>query len=332
MIEPFGTRPSGDQVQRVRLSRGDLSANIITYGASLQDLRMVGHEQSLVLGFETLEPYLRNRYFGAMVGRVANRIANGEFELNGKIHHLNKNQNGRHTLHGGQAGIDQNNWKIISHFADSVTLQTMDAEALAGFPGDCEITCTYTIKNDNTLYIEISAKATTDTVCNIAHHSYFNLTGAGNVFEHELQMSADHYLPVDEELIPTGEIKPVQETEFDFTSSRPISASQFVDFDHNFCLANGQRSFRQIAQLKSAKSGVAMTLFSTEPGLQMYTGKGLNVADIGHNGTHYRPYSGLALEPQFWPDAPNRSSFPSIDLKTGNIYQQQSAFVFSLNR
>ncbi len=317
MIEAFGTMPDGDPVYRLALVADGLEVKIITYGASLQDLRLAGHAHSLVLGFPQFPAYLAHPYFGALVGRVANRIAGAEFSLDGRTYRTDKNENDRQTLHGGKQGLNSINWKIVKHDDTSVTLAMIDHEAETGFPGDCEIQATYRLLEGKCLELEITAVCDQTTVCNIAHHSYFNLDGSGTILDHSLQINADHYLPVDANQIPTGEIAPVADTGFDFRELRTIGQTGFHDHDHNYCLRQGANALRPIATVTGNTSGIVMEIASTENGLQVYTGKNLRASVPGNNGECFAPYHGLALEPQGWPDAPNQPAFPSIRLEAG---------------
>jgi aldose 1-epimerase len=281
------------------------------------------------LGFPDFKFYLQDPYFGPFVGRVANRIANGQFELEGMQFGLDKNENGLQTLHGGKNGISAKNWKIVRHDETSVTLKTLDTEAETGFPGDCEIFATYHLAQDQTLAMEIAANSTKTTICSIAHHSYFNLNGYGTILRHQLQVFADHYLPVDENQIPIGDIKSVKGLEFDFRQLKNVETNGDKDFDHNFCLNSYEGKPRPVGRLVGDQSKVEMDISSDQPGLQVYTGKHLNTSIAGTNGENLKPYSGIALEPQGWPDAPNRPEFPSILLAAGQTYRQKTEFKFS---
>jgi aldose 1-epimerase len=329
MISVFGTMLDGEKVERVEIGNGDLTASIITYGATIQDLRLKCHQPSLVLGFADFAPYLSHRHFGAMVGRVANRIAKGQFALSGKTYQVDCNFLGRHMLHGGSSGVSLRNWQITGHDDHSVTMEIVDRESETRFPGDCTITCTYAITGPATLKIDVAAVTTAPTPVNVAHHSYFNLEGDGDILDHQLQVHADHYLPVDEELIPTGKIRSVTGTEFDFRVPRPVGSGGVAIYDHNFCLADKQRQVSEIARLSAPRSGIVMILSSTEPGLQFYAGANVNAKHPGLNNQQYRAYSGLALEPQLWPDAVNQPGFPDTLLQPGDTYRQTSLFAFS---
>lgn len=331
MKEQFGTMPTGDPVYRMAITNGRLVAYILSYGASVQDLRLAGHAPSLVLGFADFQSCLKNNYFGSMVGRVANRIANARFELEGTTFSTDRNFQDQHTLHGGREGISQQNWKVIDHGTSHVTLQVTDLGAVTGFPGDCTITCTYEIGTDDCLISRLSATATADTPINIAHHSYFNLDGAGDILDHHIQIQALHYLPVDDGLIPTGGIRSVTGTGFDFTRSRPMNHGSGTPYDHNFCLGTERGNLKPAATITAARSGVSMEVSTTEPGIQFYTGENLNTMEKGLNGEVYRPHFGFALEPQGWPDAINQAGFPPTLVRKGETYRQESRFCFTLN-
>lgn len=325
----FGSMPDGSPVKRITIARDGLEAKIITYGASLQDLRLSGHASSLVLGFPDFRPYLKYPYFGPFAGRVANRIADAKFEIDGQVFHTDKNENSCQTLHGGSNGTATKNWQLIERDRTSVTLKTLDLESETGFPGDCEILATYRLLSGQILEMEVSAKSTKTTMCNIAHHSYFNLNGNGSILDHQMQIFADHYLPVDHNQIPTGEIKPVTKTPFDFRQQGSIQLNSLQDIDHNFCLNSPDQPMRPAVRIIGGKSGIEMEISTTEAGLQVYTGKHLDTSARGTNGEIFGPYSGMALEPQGWPDAPNQPNFPSVKLQAGQTYHQKTQFRFS---
>ena len=325
MIETFGTLPSGEDVQRITLADRRLSASILTYGASLQSLHLAPHPFSLVLGFSDLEAYLANPYFGAMVGRVANRIDKGQFALHSKVIQLDCNEHGKQTLHGGSRSIAFRNWRIEDHGSTHVTLTITDKPEHAGFPGDCEITVTYRLKDDG-LIVETEASSNETTICNIAHHSYFNLSGTPDILDHELQIAADHYLPINSDQIPTGEITPVADTLFDFRKLKLIGKDAAEVIDHNYCL-NAHTS--PACRLHSPESGITMRIETTQPGLQVFTANGITTAQAGHLGKPYQSFCGIALEHQHWPDTPNHAHFPGIVLNAGDTYRETSHFRFS---
>lgn len=332
--EPFGETPQGAPVHRLSLEGGGLSATVLTYGAVVQDLRLMGHPSPLVLGFERLENYLAHSlYFGAIVGRYANRIAQGRFTLDGERYQSDRNDNG-HTLHGGSAGIDKRVWRVTAHGADNVTLAIDDPSGAMGFPGSLAISCTYMLKPPGVLAIELSATCDHPTLCNLAHHSYFNLDngGQGTILDHRMKLAAQAYNPVDAECIPTGEVLPVEGTRFDFVLSRTIRGASDEDsrFDHNFCISASREPMRQVAWVQGARSGVEMEVWTTEPGLQFFTGQFPDREVPGLEGIRYRSFGGFCLEPQIWPDSPNRPYFPQAVLRPGEVYRQTTEYRFRL--
>ncbi len=330
-IKPFGRMPDGQEIMQVSLSAGGLSAKFLTYGALLQDLRFQGHDPSLVLGFETLENYLDySPYFGANAGRCANRIRDGHVLLDGQRYQLDCNFLDKHHLHGGRAGIGKRVWEIEEVTGDSLTLSITLADGEMGYPGDMEISLTYRLLDHGVLDIRFIATTDKTTLCNLAHHSYFNLDGTASIAEHLLQVDADSYTPVDEELIPTGEIRPVANGAFDFRSAKPVglvSADQILD--HNFCLSAERQPIRTVAALESSNSGVSMKIRTTEPGLQVYDGAKVDIPVSGLEGRCMLKHAGIALEPQVWPDAIHHPDFPQAILRPGETYKQHTQYVFS---
>ncbi|MGF1619067.1 MAG: aldose epimerase family protein [Rhodomicrobiaceae bacterium] len=333
-VETFGETSGGQIVERIAIAGGGLTANIIGWGAALQDLRLAGHGDPLVLGFDTFEPYTKHSpYFGANVGRYANRIAGGRFTIDGQPYQTETNFLGKHTLHGGSEGTGRKVWAIRDHGADFVTLSCRAADGEMGFPGNLDIACTYSLKDDGRLAIEFTAETDAPTLCNLAHHSYFNLDDGGrtDVLDHTVRIEADAYLAVDEEAIPTGHVVPVDGTALDLRAPRPIRNDQgagHVSYDHNFCLAAARGPLKRRATVRGGRSGVEMEVWTTEPGLQFYDGAraGCEVAGLG--GVQYPAHPGLCLEPQIWPDAPNRPYFPQAILRPGEAYRQTTEYRF----
>lgn len=327
-ITEFGQLPGGQAVQRISIAGGALTAQILTYGAIVQDLRLAGVAHPLVLGSPKLLPYLTDfRYFGAIVGRFANRIANGQFNLGGRTFALDRNDGGVQTLHGGAAGAGQLVWNVADVTASSVTLALTLADGQMGFAGEMTVQARYCLPGDGILQIDIQAQTDAATPCSFAHHGYFNLEGGGPVRDHLLQIDADHYLPVDAGLIPTGQIADVTGTAFDFRIPRPIGDA---GYDHNLCLSYAQQPLRQVARLHGARSGVSLTLSTTEPGLQVYDGAKIPTRGLaGLGGQVYGPKTGIALETQSWPDAPNRPEFPDCILTPGKTYAQTTQYQFT---
>lgn len=331
--EVFGTTEAGEAVRRVTLSGGGLTARIITLGATIQDLRLDGHAAPLVLGFERLEDYERHSpYFGATPGRCANRIAHGRFSIDGVDYQLECNERGVTHLHGGSTGMAQQNWSIVDQGSDHVTLEVVDPDGRAGYPGNCVIRATYALKAEGVLSVVYESSADRATIANVCQHSYFNLDGRDDILGHDLMIAADHYLPVDQDLIPTGEVRAVAGTAFDFRSAAPIARKEVgkqLPFDHNFCLTRERGVKHSIALVRSINSGVAMEVRTTEPGVQFYAGVYLDVPVPGLEGRTYGPYAGFCLETQIWPDAVNHPGFPAAILRPGMVLRQETDYVFT---
>lgn len=334
--EVFGTTSAGEEVRRFAIRGGGLSANVIGWGAVIQDLRLAGHDAPLVLGYDRFEPYEADAaYFGAVVGRFANRIRDGRFTLGGNRCQTERNFLGKHTLHGGSGGFSRRPWTVSLHGRDFVTLALHDADGAMGFPGALDVTCTYRLKVPGTLSVELTATAGEPTVCNLSQHSYFNLDdgGAGEILDHRLMLSAAAYLPVDGECIPTGVVKPVDGTPFDFRHARPLrmeTEGEQLAYDQNFCLAASRGPLRQAAWVQAADSGVEMELWTTEPGVQLYIGEHIAPSAPGLRGVSYGKFVGFCLEPQVWPDAPNRPYFPQATLLPGETYHHVTEYRFRL--
>lgn len=323
----FGTMPDGTPVERVTLSGGGLTANVLTYGTVVQDLRLEGHQHSLVLGFETFDPYLSHSpYFGATAGRCANRIRDGHLELNGKTYQLDLNFLAKHSLHGGAVSMGKRVWTLESASSDSATFSIQLEDGEMGFPGNLSASVTYSLLPDGIFDVRMSASTDAPTLCNMAHHSYFNL-GSETVSDHLLQVEAESYLPVDDELIPTGEIASVFGTRFDFQGPTPVKAASPVD--HNYCCFAEKGALRRVATLYSGTSGVSMDVLSTEPGLQIYDGAKIDIAPEGLDGMKMRAHAGIAIEPQIWPDANHNPEFPQAVLNPDETYEQHTQYRFS---
>ncbi len=329
---PFGTMPDGTPVVAVTIAAGDLTATVITFGAVIQDIRLAGFERPLVLGYADLDGYLANpHYFGAVAGRYANRIAGGRFSLDGVAIQLSQNEDENH-LHGGEDGYGTRVWTLLRSDPASVTLGLVDEAGRNGYPGRVTVELTYSIEAPATLRTSIRAVTDAATIVNLAQHSYFNLAGTGTIRSHRLTIPAETYLAVDAGNIPVGEPKSVAGTDFDFRTARPISTVDAVSetFDHNWIVAPAKSETPHLlARLVSPESGVALDLFSTEPGVQFYGGHMIHTEGAGINGEVYGPNGGLCLEPQLFPDSPNRPEFPSAVLRPGETYRQETLFVFS---
>ncbi len=326
-IAPFATLPDGTSVERIRIAGGGLMAQVLTYGATIQDLRLEGVDHPLVLGADTMAPYLGPMtYFGAIVGRYANRIANGQFEVGGHKYQVPLNGIGKHALHGGSVGTGQLVWNVAGVASDHVDLTLCLADGDMGFPGELNVTAQISLRENGALCFDILARTSKATPCSFAHHGYFNLNGIGDITGHLLEIDAASYLPVDDDLIPTGEIRHVVGTKFDFRTARPIGKT---GLDHNFCLSEYQQTLRKVARLRSPTNGLELTVKTTEPGLQVYDGAHISAEGlVGLEGRIYGPCSGCALETQAWPDAPNRPDFPNAILDPGNTYRHQTTYQF----
>lgn len=324
-VSPFGQMPNGQPVHRIALQNSGLRACILTYGAALQDLRLDGISHPLVLGWPTLDGYVNSSaYFGAIVGRFANRIGGACYEIDGQVHHTDANFRGKHTLHGGSAGSARQVWQIEAVSENAATLSLKMPDGHMGFAGHLTVRATYEIEADHTLRLSIDAECDRPTPCSFAPHSYFNLDGGESIAGHTLQIDAQHYLQVDDDLIPTGSLTPVMGSPLDFQTHRQIGTHAI---DHNFCISEGRQALRPVASLCGPRSGLCLHLASTEPGLQVYSAAGLDEAGrIGLNGQPYGPFAGLALEPQNWPDAPNQPGFPSTILYPEERYRHDTTF------
>ena len=249
----------------------------------------------------------------------------GAFTLNGQTHRLSRNFRGRHCLHGGAPGCAEQLWTLADATTDSATLTLTLPDGDMGFPGRLRIVLTIAL-SDAAISFDYSATSDRDTVCSLSHHGYFVLDDSGSLAEHRLRIAAAHYLPVDDDLIPTGRIAPVAGTGFDFQTCRSL---QDVALDHNFCLSNAPAALRPVAWLRSDRSGLQMQVATTKPGLQVYSASHLPQAGaIGHGGHALGRHAGIALEAQHWPDAPNRPNFPDATLRAGERYRHVTRYSF----
>ncbi len=346
--ERFGFTPDGHAIERVVLCGDDgFEARVITLGAALQALLVPdanGCSADVVLGHDDLAGYLGKRgFFGATVGRYANRIANARFVLDGTTYQLAAN-NGPHSLHGGLKGFDTQLWRI-SAIEDgarpAVTLSYVSADGEEGFPGRLEVSVSYRLTGPVELSLTISARTDRPTIVNLTNHSFFNLEGAlanATVLDHRLTLAAGRFLAIDPTAIPLGGLpRPVAGTPFDFRDGAAIGArirqndEQLRNgrgYDHNFCLDNSGR-LGLAARLEAPISGRVLELLTDQPGVQFYSGNYLDGATGGKGGRLYRQSDGLCLEPQIWPDAPNRPDFPSPRLTADREYQHRIVYRFS---
>jgi aldose 1-epimerase len=336
----FGTMPDGTEVLLFTLTNSQgLKAKIISYGAILVAFEVPdknGNLEDITLGYGSLEGYLETTpYFGAVVGRYGNRIANGKFSLQGQEYTLATN-NGENHLHGGTKGFDKVVWEaeaIKEERAVGVKLNYLSPDGEEGYPGNLACTMVYTLTEDNEL--KFSYEATTDkaTPVNLTQHSYWSLAGQGtsDILGHELMLNADKYTPVDEGLIPTGELRAVSDTPFDFTTPHTIGA-RIADvpggYDHNFVLRGGGESLELAARVYEPGSGRVMEIFTDQPGIQFYAGNFLDGTITGKAGKVYHKHYGFCLETQHFPDSPNRAAFPSTILEPGETYRTRTVHKF----
>lgn len=340
-----GRSPSGARIfeYRLRNERGT-TATILTLGATLRTLVVAdarGHLDDIVLGFDAAEDYLRGReYFGATVGRYANRIARGRFTLGGRRYRLALNDP-PNAEHGGPEGFHRRLWSAEGTAGvegPALTLSLVSEDGDQGYPGKLAVRVTYTLTNDDELRIEYEATTSARTIVNLTHHSYWNLAGAGtaDALRARLTVEADAFTPVDEQLIPTGEVRPVAGTALDFRKPRTLasriregSEPQLVlarGYDHNFVLRGPPGLLRQAARLEDPRSGRVLEVMTTEPGLQLYTGNFLSGAVVGKGGRLYRQGDGIALETQHFPDSPNHPGFPSTVLEPGRAWRSTTVY------
>jgi aldose 1-epimerase len=346
---PFGKTGNGQTVEIYTLTNAQgVEMRVITYGGIITSLKVPdrhGQFGDVVLGFDTLDGYLKDSpYFGALIGRYGNRIAKGQFVLDGKTYTLATN-NGPNHLHGGVKGFDKVVWNAVpGENADgvSLTLTRTSPDGEEGYPGKLLVTVRYTLTDTNELAIEYRATTDKPTPVNLTQHSYFNLAAdAGDILGHELTIHATKYTPVDNTLIPTGELAPVQGTPFDFQKSTAIGARIDTDnvqlknglgYDHNWVLDRSGPGLRAAARLAEPKSGRTLEIATTEPGLQFYSGNFLDGTITGKGGRVYGRRTGLCLETQHYPDSPNHPDFPSTILQPGQTYSSRTVLTFTVQK
>lgn len=343
---PFGRTPDGRSIEELVLTNGrGLEVRATDYGCIITALSVPDRQGQLadvVHGFDALEPYLqRHPYFGSVVGRVANRVANARFTLDGTVCHLTANH-GPHHIHGGLNGFDRKIWSWRSMpDGTGIVFSAVSDDGEEGYPGRLAVEITYALTGDDALRIVYTATTDRPTPVNLTQHTYFNLAGhgSGDVLTHELTVNADRYTPIDSTLIPTGEIASVEGTPLDFRDPAPIGAR--VDdphpqlryargYDHNFVLNRTGEGLHRAARLSHPASGRTLEIATSEPGLQVYTANLLDGTVTGKGGVAYRTRSGICLETQHYPDAPNKPHFPSIIVRPGETYRAETVFRFGV--
>ncbi|HEY5914057.1 MAG TPA: aldose epimerase family protein [Verrucomicrobiae bacterium] len=343
---PFGRTTDGTQVYlyTLRNARG-AEARISNYGGLVVSLKVpdkTGKLGDVTLGYDQLADYVKETpYFGALIGRYGNRIAKGQFTLDGKQYTLATN-NYPNALHGGVKGFDKVVWEpVLVAAADGPALKLtyVSRDGEEGYPGDLSVTAVYTLTHDNALKLEFTATTDKDTVVNLTHHSYFNLAGKGTILDHVVTIPADRYTPVDSTLIPTGELAPVEGTPFDFRTPTAISARINQDneqlkfgkgYDHNWVINKPSGQYGLVARVTEPTSGRVMEVYSDEPGLQFYSGNFLDGTLTGKGGWVYQFRNGFCMEPQHYPDSPNKPEFPSVVLKPGQTFHNTIVYKFSV--
>lgn len=323
-IKPFGTTLAGAAVQAITLRAGEVTARVLTYGATLQDLRLAGTPWPLCLGSDMLAAYeARLPWCGAVVGPVANRIGGATALVDGALWQMEAND-GANTLHSGAEGISQRVWQIEAASADAVTLLCSLPHGACGLPGNREIRVRYQLSAPATLAITLTARTDAPTLMNLAHHPYWTLDGTPTTAGHSLSVAASHYLPTNAQNLPLAPA-PVAGSGYDLRT--PQALPSLPPLDHNFCLDGA--GLREVARLAGAK-GVSLTLETDAPGLQVYDGRAIASAPWpGLTGAPYGAHAGVAIEPQLWPDAPAHAGFPPITLAPGTEWRQQTRLHFS---
>ncbi|GAA4414487.1 galactose mutarotase [Nibrella viscosa] len=350
MIEKssFGQTADGQEADLYTLrNTSGMEAKITNFGGVVVSLTAPdrnGAYEDVTLGFDSLAPYQKDSpYFGALIGRYGNRIAKGKFTLDGKSYTLATNNMGNH-LHGGLQGFDKVLWTAQAVEGDEpalkLTYTSKDGEE--GYPGTLNVEVTYTLQRDNALRIDYKATTDKPTVVNLTNHTYFNLANKGDILNHELTLYADRFLPVDQTLIPTGELRPVAGTVFDFTKPTAMGArindstdtqiKYGLGYDHAWILSDSSQGLKRAATVYEPTTGRVMDVSTTEPAIQFYTGNFLDGTLTGKGGVKYAKRTGFCLETEHYPDSPNQPKFPSTTLRPGETYQSTTVYKFSARK
>ncbi len=333
--EIFGKLPDGRIVEQFTLTNTHgVICKLLNYGVTIASLEVPdakGNLTNVVLGFDNLEGYLQNTFFGSVCGRTANRIGGAKFSLDGKIYKLTANE-GENQLHGGFRGFDKQLWHAEEK-SGGVEFSYLSRNGEEGFPGNLEVKVFVTLTDTNELRLDYSATTDKPTPVNLTSHGYFNLAGSGDVLNHEVFIAGDFYTPTDSKLIPTGKIKSVKNSAFDFTTSKAIGEQikKFPEvangYDCNFVINGGEKNLALAARVRELKSGRVMEAWTTQPGVQFYTANHFN-GIRGRNGARYEKFGAFCLETQHFPDSVNKPNFPPVILRPGEIYKQTCVYKF----
>jgi aldose 1-epimerase len=333
--ENFGKLPDGTAITRYTLkNRQGVEIKLIEYGAILTEWWVLAKtgRTNIVCGFDNLQQYLNGHpFFGATTGRYANRIANGRFKIDGTEYQLPIN-NGPNHLHGGLRGFDKRVWQSTPRGTNAVEFSYVSADGEEGYPGRLAVTVVYTLTDENVLSIHYTGTTDKPTIVNLTNHSYFNLAGSGDILSHEVTIEADRYTPVNDQLIPTGELAPVAGTPFDFRRPTAIGArinqinAKPVGYDHNFVLNSGGKSLAFAARVRDPGSGRILEVRTTEPGMQLYTANFLDGKLAGVGGVRYTQHCAMCLETQHFPNSPNHPAFPTTVLLPGETYRTTTEY------
>lgn len=344
--ETFGVMPNGTVIEAYTLvNENGIEVKIMNYGGTVISIKTPDHNgdiDDIVLGFDKLAPYLDGHpYFGSLIGRYANRIAKGIFQLNEKSYQLNIN-NGLNHLHGGPQGFHTVVWNAhaaITKNEPQLVLNYLSINGEEGYPGNLSVEVSYTLTNNNDLIVNY--KATTDraTIVNLTNHTYFNLSGSGNILNHSIQIAADRFLPIDKTFIPLGEFREVNKTPMDFRGATKVSEKINLNdeqltiaggYDHNWIINKTEDQCKFAAYVYDPVSRRTLKIHTTQPGLQFYTGNFLDGSITGKRGQVYKKHSGLCLEPHHFPNSPNNSAFPSTVLEPHNLYEETTIYSFGV--
>ena len=341
----FTSEVDGKQVSLFKISNNHITCFVTNYGArvvSLEVFDKLRNKIDVVLGFDSLAGYLNanEKYFGATVGRYANRISGGRFSINDIPYKLTQN-NPPNSLHGGESAMHNQVWTVLNHESNKIVLELVLPDMEEGFPGELTTQITYEVKGSD-LVISYSARSTKETIINLTHHSYFNLNGegSGSVLNHKLKLNSEYFTPINKFCIPTGKIDLVNGTPFDFTDGKTLGVDIDVNdeqllngggYDHNFVVKNYEAGVLDfIAKINGDISGIEMEVWSTEPGVQLYTANHLSGEDVGKRGANYNKRSAFCLETQHFPDSPNNSQFPSTILKENSVFNSCTEYRFGV--